>query len=153
MRQPKHAKKSFGTFSVCSGTSQTAIETRIRRCRADMQSIMDMHCRAQTQIQDIHAARTMKAKIDRAAAILYGYSPNRLLIVWFLRHVIFESEYMREGAVTCLSARPRDNAVCAFRSLFARLPSKPKKFSELFRMFQLAEHSPREAVRRRIEFG
>ena len=41
----------------------------------------------------------MKAKIVRAAAILYWYSPNRFLIVSFERHGILESVYVREGAV------------------------------------------------------
>ncbi len=114
-----------------------------------------MPCRPNDTINDLFglyqykmaAARTMKAKIVRAAAILYWYSPNKSLLVSLGRHGIFESEYVREGAVYSFAVRPRDNAVCAFRSLFARLPSKPKKFGELFRMFQLDEHSPREAVR------
>ena len=44
-------KSSAELFSVCSGTSQTATETRIRRRRADMQSIVDVYLRANKQIQ------------------------------------------------------------------------------------------------------
>ena len=101
---PEQTEKVLRTFSVCSGASQTAIETRIRRCRADMKLKNQPKRRAHTQIQDIHAARTMKAKIVRAAAILYWYSPNKFLIVSLGRHEGTESEYVREGALHILTA-------------------------------------------------
>ena len=50
----------------------------------------------------------MKAKIVRAAGISYGHNPNRFLIVWFGRHGMIESEYVREGAVYSFAVRPRE---------------------------------------------
>ncbi len=164
-------KSPCGTFFGLRQRSKRAYTPR-----ADVQSIMDMHLRAHIQIQKYRAARTIRSKICSSSfpkgrdvrlgslfegagtkclresqsryrrKYLYECSPDRLLTVWLGRHGITESLYVREDAVYSSGACPRDNAVCAFRSLFARLPSKPKKFGELFRMFRLAEHSPREAV-------
>ena len=50
----------------------------------------------------------MKAKIVRAAAILYWYSPNRSSIVSFERHGILESVIVRDSAAYSSSARPRE---------------------------------------------
>ena len=168
--QPKHAKKSLRDVFRPSA----AIETRIRRCRADVKPKYQVSCRAHIQIQKYRAARTIRSKIYSSSfpkgrdvrlgslfegagtkclresqsryrtKYLYECSPDRLLIVWLGRHGITESLYVREGAVYSSGVCPRDNAVCASRSLFARLPSKPKKAPlSFFRMFRLDEHSPR----------
>ena len=143
VRPAETCEKVRRTFSVCSGASQTAIETRIRRSRAIILRRNKLHLRAHTQIQKYHAARALKAKIVRAAAILYGYSPNRFLIVSLGRHGIPESEYVREGAVYSLTSRPRDNAVCAFRSL----PEAEKRPAGTFSHVSADATGPREAVR------
>ena len=78
----------------------------------------------------------------------YKMAAARTIFAFIVRAACrFESLYSREGAVYSYGVCPRDNAVCAFRSLFARFPSKPKKAPlSFFRMFRLAEHSPREAL-------
>ena len=47
-------------------------------------------------------------KIVRATDFLYGCNPDRFSLVWFVRHEILESEYVREGVVYYLSARSRE---------------------------------------------
>ena len=85
----------------------------------------------------------MKAKIVRATAILYWYSLNRSSLVSLGRHVILESEYVRESEAIIPTARRRDAAaLCAFCSP----PEAKKARGGLFCMFMLDEHSPREAV-------
>ena len=49
----------------------------------------------------------MKAKIVRAAAILYGYSPNKFLVVWFGRHGILESVTVRDSSLDISISRSR----------------------------------------------
>ena len=99
VRQAETCEKSSAElFSVCSGTSQTAIETRIRRCRADMQSFMDMHLRANKQIQEYHAARAIRSKICSGCAHTKWLPPGRFSLSSFGRHGILESVYLREGA-------------------------------------------------------
>ena len=97
-------KSSAELFSVCSGTSQTAIETRIRRCRADMQSIIDMRCRAHIQIQKYRAARTIRSRICSGCTHTKWLPPGRFSLLSLGRHVCLESEYVRDGAVHILTA-------------------------------------------------
>ena len=74
----------------------------------------------------------MKAKIVRAAAILYGYSPNRFLIVSFGRHVILESEYVREGAVYSSGVCPRDAYMRVLIAVCEAPEQTEKSSAELF---------------------
>ena len=97
-------KSSAELFSVCSGTSQTAIKTRIRRHRADVQPIIDMHCRAHTQIQGFHAARAIRSKICSGCTHTIWLSPGRFFVFIVRAACRFESVYVREGEVHYPSA-------------------------------------------------
>ena len=80
-------KSSAELFSVCSGASQTAIETRIRRCRADGQQKNKPHLSAHVQIQGYRAARTIRAKTCSGCTNTKWLPPGRYSIVSFGRHV------------------------------------------------------------------
>ena len=97
-------KSSAELFSVCSGASQTAIETRIRRCRADILRRNKPHHRAHTQIQRFRAARAIRSRICSGCTHTIWLPPGRFSLSSFGRHVILESEYVREGEVNFPSA-------------------------------------------------
>ena len=85
--QPKHAKKAQRSFFRFAREPRKQRSKRAYTSRADEKSEYQVSCRALLQIPEYHAARTTKAKIVRAAAILCWYSPNRSSIISFGRHV------------------------------------------------------------------
>ena len=101
-------KSSAELFSVCSGTSQTAIETRIRRCRVNVQYKNKLHCRAHKQIQEFRAARTIRARVCLSYTNTIWLPPGRFSLSSFGRHVCLESENVRKGAFQCLITCPRE---------------------------------------------
>ena len=99
MRQLKHAKKSLRDIFRPS----TAIETRIYTSRGRT-AILKLHRRANKEIQKYHAARAIRSKTCSGCTNTIWLPPGRFSLSSFGRHVIIESEYVREGEVNFPSA-------------------------------------------------
>ena len=69
-------EKVLRTFSVCSGASQTAIETRIRRCRADEQQKINRTFAHIYRFRDFVPLEPCDQKSVRAVPIQYGCRPD-----------------------------------------------------------------------------
>ena len=76
VRPAETCEKVRRTFSVCSGASQTVIETRIRRCRADILRRNKPHLRAHIQIQTHMPPERYDRRPVRVVPVQYGCRPD-----------------------------------------------------------------------------
>ena len=134
-------EKVLRTFSVCSGASQTAIKMRIRRCRADILRRNKLHCRAQLQIQEYRAARTIRAKTCLGCTNTIWLPPGRFSLSSLGRHVGLNL-FIRATAHLICRLYVRARCICAFRSL----PEAEKRPAGTFSHVSADASGPREAV-------
>ena len=102
--QPKHAKKAQRSFFRFARGPRKQRSKRAYTPRADVQSKIILPLRAHIQIQYLRAARAIRSKICSGCTHTKWLPPGRFSLSSLGRHVIFESEYVRESAVHILTA-------------------------------------------------
>ena len=134
-------KSPCGTFFGLRQRSKRAYTPR-----ADGKSKNKPHRRAQLQIQKFSAARAIRAKTCSGYANTKWLPPGRFSLSSFGRHVILESEYVRDGSPDDLTERSREVymrvsiAVC-------EAPEQTEKVRRTFSHVIADASGPRDAVR------